>query len=262
MPMFDFSQKTVLVAGAGRDLGKAIALEFGRRGAHVVCVSRTLEDVESVARSIESLGTQALALRANLLDESEVGQVVQTTLSRFGRVDILVNNAGGRSRLAPFEELQPEAWWSTIEANLKVPYLACRAVLPPMREQAWGRIVNIGSTASKVGQSFLTSYCTAKHGLIGLTRSLAMEVAKTGITVNAVCPGYVKTDKATAGSDELARCLGVSAEEAEKRRLAAIPQGSAMSFEDVVPGVLYLASDEAAKITGEALNISGGRAMQ
>jgi ketoreductase len=253
--------RTALVTGAGRGIGRAVALGLAREGAAVVLVARTDAQLEEVAAEVHSAGGTATTFVADLADSERVEAVAGAALSRHGRVDILVNNAGG-NLIGAIDEMSPPDWWNQVEVNLRAPYLLCRRLVPTMVERRWGRVVNVASRLGKIGAPMATSYCSAKHALIGFTRSLALEVAESGVTVNAICPGHVDTDLMARVFEQRGRFWGVSTEAARERMIATnIPQKRLLTPEDIVSAVLFLISDGAARITGEAMNVSGGSVM-
>ena len=256
--MSNLTGKTALVTGAGRGIGRAIALGLARSGANVVVASRTSAELDQVVAEIEKLGARGLAAAGDVSRPDAVERTVQAALSRFGTIDILVNNAGinvpGRLGDQP-----PEDWWTSISTCLGGTYEYSRRVVPPMATRGWGRVVNIASRAAKVGQLYSTAYCAAKHAVLGFTRALALEVASRGVTVNAVCPGLVSiSDPYWSRMSEL---TGVPAATLRSNAIEACPQKSQLTPEDVVGAVLFLVSDSAARITGEAVNVSGGLVM-
>jgi NAD(P)-dependent dehydrogenase (short-subunit alcohol dehydrogenase family) len=250
-----------LVTGAGRGIGRAVAVGLARQGAAVVLVARTGAEVEAVAAEVHAMGGTASVLIADLSDEAMVESIARNVLERHGRVDILVNNAGG-SLLGPIATMSTSDWWNQVELNLRAPYLLCRALVPGMVERRWGRVVNMASRLGKIGAPLATSYCSAKHAIIGFTRALALEVAESGVTVNAVCPGHVDTALMTTVFEGRGRVWGISPEAARDRMIQAnIPQKHLLVPDDIVPAVLFLVSEGAARITGEAMNVSGGAVM-
>jgi NAD(P)-dependent dehydrogenase (short-subunit alcohol dehydrogenase family) len=252
--------RVALVTGAGKGIGRSIALGLAAEGARVAVVARTRGDVERVVQDIERAGGAGLALTADVADPGQVAASVAAVRERWGAVDILVNNAG-HNTLGRIAELPVDDWWRQVEVSLRGSYLYCREVIPAMVERRWGRVINMSSVAGKVGLMFCTGYCSAKHAVIGLTRALALEVADKGVTVNAVCPGFVLTDLTDSTSAQRSKLTGLSVEEVKKRSIDTMPQKTAMGPDDLVPAVLFLASEGAARITGESLNVSSGRVM-
>lgn len=262
MIALDLSGRTALVTGAGRGIGRAIALALGAAGARVALTARRKDELDAVAREIAATGGRAAAVPGDLLADGAIAAVVRETERALGPVDILVNNAGGNVLgPVPFAQTEPDGWWKTVELNLRAPYLLCRATVPQMVERRWGRVINIGSVGSKVGLMMLTDYCAAKHGLLGLTRALALEVAKKGVTVNAVCPGYVETELARAGLEQRAPLLKTTPEALAETYVKNIPQRAAILPDEVAEVVLFLCSQGGGRLTGEAINVSGGQVM-
>jgi 3-hydroxybutyrate dehydrogenase len=250
-----------LVTGAGRGIGRAVALAFAREGAAVALVARTAEQIESVAREIREHGGRALAIAGDVSDASVVDRAVAAAESEFGGVDILVNNAGG-NQLGAIGVMAPEDWWKQIEVNLKGAYMFSRALVPRMVERRWGRVITVSSRFGKIGAPMTTSYSAAKHALIGLTRALALEVAESGVTVNAICPGQVQTSLMAEVFAQRAKLWGVTEQEARERMiLASNPQRRLIEVDELVPTFLFLASEGAARITGESVNVSSGAVM-
>jgi NAD(P)-dependent dehydrogenase (short-subunit alcohol dehydrogenase family) len=252
--------RTALITGASRGIGRAIALGLAGEGAAVAIVGRTQEALDQAVAELRALGARAVGIRADLGRMDEVEPAVAAAARELGTIDILVNNAGD-NQLARFEQVDPDAWWSQVELNLRSPALACRAALPLMLRGGWGRIINIASVNGKRGVNYSSAYCAAKAGLLGLTRALAVEYAEKNITINAVCPGFVKTqltDRLTAQRTEL---FNVTADTVLQATLRNIPQKVVMTPDEIVPAVLFLASDGAIRTTGEALNVSAGMVM-
>jgi NAD(P)-dependent dehydrogenase (short-subunit alcohol dehydrogenase family) len=252
--------RVALVTGAGRGIGRAIALAFAAEGARVVVTARTVAELDPAVEEIRRAGGQALAIRADLVEPGAVTQVLQQTRDQFGPVQILVNNAGigSSANPKPVVEFDDEFWELSLRLNLTVPYLFCKAVLPDMLSHRWGRILNVASINGRVPSLHGAAYTASKHGLLGLTRTLALEVARDGITVNAICPGPVHTLMNDRRIEYDARRRGVSFAEQEA---SMTPMGQRLEPEDIAPLAVYLASDAARMMTGQAINIDGGVAM-
>ena len=258
--MQKLKDRVALITGAGRGIGRAISLGFAREGASIAATARTEQELDSLVREITALGQKAIAIPADLARPAAAEEVVQRALNAFGTLDILVNNAGvGSSGSArPLVDFDDAFWDLSLAVNLTSPYLLCKAVLPTMLSKGKGRIINIASIAGKIGLMHGVAYAASKHGLLGLTRTLALEVAKAGITVNAICPGPVRTAMHEKRLEYDAKRLGVKAGELEK---SLTPIGRRLEAEEIVPLAVLLASDESAAITGQAFNICGGMVM-
>lgn len=252
--------RIALITGGGRGIGRAIALGFAREGTSVAISARSQDEIDSVVEEIHRIGGTALAMRADLSAPGNPQQLVELTLKAFGTVDILVNNAGVGSAPSPrpVADFDDDFWNLSLALNLTAPYLLCKAVLPSMLEKKRGRIINISSVAGKIGLVHASAYCASKHGLLGLTKSLALEVAKDGITVNAICPGPVRTAMSDARLTYDARRMGMPVDEVEAQMT---PIGRRLFPEEIVPLAVLLASDASAAITGQAFNICGGVTM-
>jgi NAD(P)-dependent dehydrogenase (short-subunit alcohol dehydrogenase family) len=249
--------KTALVTGAGRGIGRAIALALAKTGVKVAVTARTAAEIEDAVADIKKGGGQAVAIVADLSQKDGAGQVIEQVTGKVGPVDILVNNAGigSSSNPKPVAEFDDAFWDLSLWLNLTVPYKLSKAVLPHMREQKWGRIINIASINSKTPSFHGAAYSASKHGLLGLTRTLALEVAREGITVNAICPGPVHTIMNDKRIEYDAQRRGMSFAEVEE---AMTPIGGRLEPEDIAPMAVYLASNEARMVTGQAFNVCGG----
>ncbi len=252
--------KVVVVTGGGRGIGRAIALAFAGEGADVVVTARTTSEIENVAGEIKALGRKSLAITTDLSQRKAVSSLRDQVFSQFPTIHILVNNAGIGSGQNPklVMEYDDEFWDMTLMVNLTVPYLLTKAFLPTMVKQGWGRIINISSVAGKNGFLFGAAYSTSKHGLIGLTRTVALEVATEGITVNAICPGPIRTSMLAKRMQVESEHRGISLEEVEK---SFNPIQRLLEPEEVAAMAVYLASEKAQAVTGQSFNISGGSTM-
>lgn len=248
--------RVALITGASRGIGRAIARGFAAEGASIAVTARTGEALQSLIDELPSKG-MALAVSADIADRAAPAQIVRQVLDSFGTIDILVNNAGigSSANPKPVADFDDAFWDRTIELNLTVPYKLSKAVLPGMLAKKWGRIINIASINGKLPAMHGAAYTASKHGLLGLTRSLALEVARDGITVNAICPGPVRTEMNDRRIEYDAKRLGQSIAEVEARLT---PIGRRLEAEEIVPMALLLAGDESAAITGQAFNVCGG----
>jgi NAD(P)-dependent dehydrogenase (short-subunit alcohol dehydrogenase family) len=249
--------RVALITGASRGIGRAIARGYAKEGAVIAITARTEGDLRSLVEEVQSAGGRALGIRADLVDPAAPGQVVRQVLETFGTIDILVNNAGigSSSSPRPVVDFDDEFWNKTLALNLTAPYKLSKAVLPIMLQKKWGRMINIASINGKLPAIHGAAYTASKHGLLGLTRTLALEVARDGITVNAICPGPVKTEMNERRVEYDAKRLGLSMAELESRLT---PIGRRLEPEEIVPMALLLASEESAAITGQAFNVCGG----
>lgn len=248
--MMKFEGKTAVVTGGSRGLGRAVCLELARGGANVAfCYAGNEAAAQETARDIEALGAKALAVRCDVSDAAQVDALAKAAVEAFGRIDILVNNAGiTRDNL--LMRMSEADFDAVIDANLKGTFLCMKAVSRLMLKQRYGRIVNLSSVVGLRGNAGQVNYAASKAGVIGMTKSLARELASRGVTVNAVAPGFIETDM-TAALPEAARAAAQGS----------IPMNRLGAPEDVARAVAFLAGDDAAYITGQVLAVDGGMAM-
>lgn len=252
--------RIALVTGAGRGIGRAIAISVANEGAKVAVTARSRNELDEVVGVIAASGGQAMAFEADLSDRSLPAQLVADVKSQWGPVEILVNNAGLGSSAQPMPvvDFDDEFWDLSLQLNLTAPYLLSKAVLPDMLKRGWGRIITVASINSRRGSVHGAAYAASKHGVLGFSRTLAMETAGTGITVNCICPGPVATlmnDRRVAYD---AQRMGVDSVEYEK---SLTPIGGRLVPEDIAPMAVYFASEEARMVTGQAYNVDGGLVM-
>lgn len=252
--------RIALITGGGRGIGRAIALAFARDGARVVLAARTAQQVEETAAEI---GDEEIALPVvcDVSDVASVQLMFATVSVKFGRgPDILVNNAG-IAESAPLVKTDDDIWLRHLAINLSGTFYCTRAAVPAMLERGWGRIINVASIAGKTGAPYIAAYAASKHGVLGLTRSIALEVAAKGITVNAICPGYVDTEMTARGIENVTAKTGRSADQALEMIKRMSPQNRLITVEEVAALALLLASEEGLGINGQAINVDGGSVL-
>jgi NAD(P)-dependent dehydrogenase (short-subunit alcohol dehydrogenase family) len=245
-----------IVTGGGSGIGRAIAVGLARSGARVLICGRRAAALEAAALEAQDARGKIEIVPGDLLQSSTLASLEAKVRGAGGKLHFLVNNAGvsGMNPLdGPPEE---DAWDRILETNLAVPYRLIRSLAPLMPEG--GRILNVSSVLGKFGVAGYSAYCASKHGLIGMTRALALELAPRKITVNAICPGWVETDMARSGMESISRRLGIPVEQFRSEALARVPMGRMLRSEEIVPLALYLLSEESAMMTGQALNLCGG----
>ncbi|MGA8727766.1 MAG: 3-oxoacyl-[acyl-carrier-protein] reductase [Terracidiphilus sp.] len=247
--MTSLQGRIALVSGASQGIGRACALELARAGATVALAARNQTKLDEVAKEIEAVGGQAAVFALDVANEESIKAGAKAVIERFGKVEILVNNAG-ITRDGLMMAMKRPDWEDVLGTNLTGAFLLTQALLRPMLKNRWGRIINITSVVGRTGQAGQVNYASSKAGLIGLTRSLAREVASRGITVNAVAPGYIETPM-TAVLDEKQRGA----------MMAQIPLGRPGTDLEIAQSVAFLASDAAGYITGHVLDVNGGMFM-
>jgi len=245
-----FDNQNAVITGAGRGIGRAVAVRLADEGAHVACVSRSEENAKRTADEInKARANSAKAYTADVADRAAVQKVGTQILEEFGKIDILVNNAGV-TRDALVMRMSIEDWDTVINTNLRGAFNFTQAILRSMVKQRSGRIINISSVIALIGNAGQTNYAASKAGLIGLTKSLARELASRNITVNAIAPGFITTDMTAGLSDEIKNTIR-----------SKIPLGKTGTPEDIANAVAFLASGEARYITGQVLCVDGGIVM-
>ncbi len=278
MSRLELAGRTAVVTGAGRGIGRAVALGLAEAGAAVIVAARTGREIEAVAAELSGEGHRALAVRCDVTDPASVERLAEEAsrlaeevgrladgASRLadgagGTVDILVNNAGA-AHSAPVHKTELEDWNRMLAVNATGTFLCTRALLPRMMERGWGRIVNVASVAGLTGARYIAAYAASKHAAIGLTRCTAAETAARGVTVNAVCPGYVDTPMTTESLRRIAEKTGRSAQEALEAILAGTPQKRLIQPAEVAHAVLSLCHEEARGINGQSIVLDGGELL-
>jgi 3-hydroxybutyrate dehydrogenase len=256
--MNKLSNRTALITGGGRGIGRAIAFALAREGARIAVIARTEEEVSRVAFEVKAeTQVETMYATCDVADRESVELALADVRERLGTIDILVNNAG-IAESAPLIKTSNELWQRHIAVNLTGTFYFTRAVLPAMIERGWGRVVNIASIAGKTGAPYIAAYAASKHGVLGLTRSVALEVASKGITVNAICPGYVDTEMTTRALENIEAQTGKSVDEALATIKRMSPQNRLVTPEEVASLALLLASDDGRGINGQAINVDGG----
>lgn len=250
-----FDGKVAIVTGSSDGIGRAAALILAREGGQVVLNARGQDRLEATRTALQAVGKPPLVVAGNVSQAAVVERLVGEALQQFGRIDILVNNAGGGTLLRFLEEVTEEEWDLTVDSNLKSAFLCCKAVAPAMKRQQYGRIVNVSSVAGRnVSRLSGPQYSSAKAGMLGLTRHLAQDLGPFGITANAVAPGPTLVDR-------VARKWALRSEEDRARILANIPLGRLAAPEEVATVIAFLASDDAAYVTGVTIDVNGGSFM-
>jgi 3-hydroxybutyrate dehydrogenase len=246
-----------VITGGGRGIGAAVARALANEGCAIVVAARSGAEIEAVTTALRSAGADAWGITCDVADPESIGVLADAATERLGRVDILVNNAGVASA-APVHKQTLEEWNRLLAVNATGTFLCTQALLPGMVEHGWGRVVNIASVAGVGGAAYVSAYAASKHAVVGFTRSAAVEVAERGVTVNAVCPGYVDTPMTEASIASIVEKTGMSGSDALEAILATSPQKRLITPEEVAYMVVSLCREVAGSINGQALVIDGG----
>ena len=254
------TNRVALITGGSKGIGLAIARAFAAEGASIALAARNEVTLAQAVAEIEGMGVPAMAVSCDITDRERVHDLPARIADALGRIDILVNNAGA-AESHKFIDHPDELWDWMLAVNLTSIYQVTKAVVPGMVEHRWGRIINIASVASKVGFNYMTAYAASKHGVLGLTRSLAVELNPYHITVNAVCPSYVDTPMTDAAVANIVARTGRSESESRRYLEGVNPQNRLIAPEEVAAVALMLADENARGITGQAINVDGGLVM-
>jgi NAD(P)-dependent dehydrogenase (short-subunit alcohol dehydrogenase family) len=246
-----------VITGGGRGIGAAVASALAAEGASVMVSARSENEIESVAGELRQRGHTAWAVPCDVTDPAQIFGLAETAAERLGQVDILINNAGTVTS-APLKALTLETWNRTLAVNATGVFLCTKAFLPGMVERGWGRVVNVASIAGKTGGPYISAYAASKHAVLGFTRSVAAEVATTGVTVNAVCPGYVDTPMTDRSVERIVEKTGADPEKVRDTMRRTSPQNRLMQPEEIALAVVNLCDPGARGMNGQAVVIDGG----
>jgi NAD(P)-dependent dehydrogenase (short-subunit alcohol dehydrogenase family) len=249
--------RVALVTGGGRGIGRSVALALAEEGARVAVAARSADEIARVAEEVAAAGTECVAVTLDVTSPEDVRRAVEEVRGKLGDIDILVNNAG-IARSALIWKTSDELWRSTLDTNLSGTFYCMREVLQGMVARRWGRVINIASVAGKVGAPYVGAYVASKHAVIGLTRSAALEVATYGVTVNAICPGYVDTPMTDGALENIQAKTGLSLDEARKKLESMSPQNRLMTCDEIAFLTVALTREQARGINGQAINVDGG----
>ncbi len=252
--------KVAIVTGGATGIGKAISLSLAKNGARVAICSRNRSRLDAAADEFEALKLPVLTAQMDVRRKDQVKNAVAAVIAKWKAIHVLVNNAG-ISGISTIDDPDDSKWQAILDTNLNGMYLMTKEVMRHIGNHSGGRIINISSVLGKFGVPGYTAYCTTKHGMIGFTRALALEVVSRGITVNTICPGWVDTDMAAQGIRQSAALQGITPETFKARAIDAVPIKRFLQADEIAEFVCYLASDQAKGITGQAINICGGQTM-
>lgn len=254
--------KVVVITGSASGIGFEIGKTFAENGSKVVLTDLNAEGVKKAAEELKSLGHEAIGLKADVTSEEDIKNMIETAHKEYGRVDVLINNAG-LQHVSPIEEFPTDKFELMIKIMLTAPFIATKHVMPIMKKQGFGRIINISSINGLIGFAGKAAYNSAKHGVIGLTKVAALESAAEGVTVNALCPGYVDTPLVRGQLEDLAKTRNVSLDKVlEEVIYPLVPQKRLMEVSEIADYAMFLSSDKAKSVTGQAIVIDGGYTAQ
>lgn len=254
--------KVVVITGSASGIGFEIGKTFAQNGSKVVLTDLNEEGVKKAAEELKGIGLEAIGLKADVTSEEDIKSMIETAHKEYGRVDVLINNAG-LQHVSPIEEFPTAKFELMIKIMLTAPFIATKHVMPIMKQQGFGRIINISSINGLIGFAGKAAYNSAKHGVIGLTKVAALESAAEGVTVNALCPGYVDTPLVRGQMEDLAKTRNVSLDKVlEEVIYPLVPQKRLMEVSEIADYAMFLSSDKAKSVTGQAIVIDGGYTAQ
>ncbi|MCK6259343.1 3-hydroxybutyrate dehydrogenase [Fictibacillus sp. KIGAM418] len=254
--------KVVVITGSASGIGFEIGKTFAENGSKVVLTDLNAEGVKKAAEELNGLGYEAIGLKADVTSEEDIKNMIEAAHKEYGRVDVLINNAG-LQHVSPIEEFPTAKFELMIKIMLTAPFIAIKHAFPIMKEQGFGRIINVASINGLIGFAGKAAYNSAKHGVIGLTKVAALESATHGVTVNALCPGYVDTPLVRGQMEDLAKTRNVSLESVlEEVIYPLVPQKRLLEVSEIADYAMFLASDKAKSITGQAIVMDGGYTAQ
>lgn len=256
------NQKVVFITGAASGIGYQVAVEFLKNGAKVVLSDINDEKLKDVTKDLQMKGHDCIGLKVDVTKEQDIKSAIHQTVEKYGRLDVLINNAG-LQHVAPIEDFPTEKFEFMIKVMQIAPFIAMKHAFPIMKKQGFGRVLNMASINGLIGFAGKAAYNSAKHGLIGLTKVAALETAENGITVNAICPGYIDTPLVRGQFEDLAKTRNVPVEKVKEEVLyPLVPQKRLIDVQEVADYALFLASDKAKGVTGQAVVLDGGYTAQ